>query len=376
MNEIVPRRPAELARRMRLAFLCAAIAAACAGSTGGGFGVTRDASNEGRRALDIECIGSLAFSPDTSTLAASDGRVLRVRKSPSGRPIESIEVREGASQPSGTCIAYSPDGRWLACSCKGELAVKLVDTRDWKEKATYSTEPERVGALTFSNDSSEMALGTAASRIELVTLDGGARRVLRKSLAGTSRDPAPITFLAYGQADRELLANAGADAIAIDRAQGDVLWSRGAEQLLAVARDARRVVSASSKTGVAVLLDVAGAAEPSIACTFQDPAGPGAATHAVFAPDDAWIGVCYTRHFAGTNWQDLEFFRVTADKLRKPASPGAGENLLARHIRGLRAGEPRRVSISPDGKLLCLCTVPIAGIYEVNRLISESDLRD
>ena len=375
-----PRSPAacRASRAAALALVVACAATGCAGS-GSSFGLTRDASNEARRALEIECVGALAFSPDGRYFAASNGRTLCVRQSPSGRTHETLDLRDDAGGAAGAAIAFSPDGRWLASSCKGETAVKVFDTRDWKEHAMFLFTPERVGAIALSSDGSELAVGTSTSRIALCALESGAQRTLRKSRAGTTLDAAPITFLGYGSGDRTLLATAGDDAIGIDRASGDVLWSRADEHLLAVARDAHRVIIASSKSGLAQLLELGespASDEPIVACTLHDPAGPGAALGAVFAPDDAWIGIAYARHFIGANWQELEFFRLTPNKLAKGTSAASGEKLEARAIRSLRAGEPRRMTISSDGKLLCLCTVPIAAVYETSRLLSAEDLRD
>jgi hypothetical protein len=95
----------------------------------------------------------------------------------------------------------------------------------------------------------------------------------------------------------------------------------------------------------------------------------------------------------GANWQSLLFFRLepvkpaathapTPAAVQTPApaapstAPGAAapETWHAERIRSLSAGEPRRITISPDGKLLCLCIVPIAALYDVSMLLSESDL--
>jgi hypothetical protein len=425
-NEIATARPVLRGFAFVMAALCAATFGGCAGGGGGGFGLTRDASNEARRALDVDCIGALVFSPDGAYFAASNGRTLRVRECPSGRSHETLELRKDADGAGGAAIVFSPDGRWLAATCKDETAVKVFDTRDWSERALFLFAPEHVGAIAIASDGSEIAIGTSTSRIALCTIETGAQRVLRKSRAAATQDAAPITFVAYGTADRMLLATAGEDVLGIDRASGDALWSRPEERVLEVARDARRFITASTKSGIAQLLDTGASiesGEPNLLCTFHDPAGPGTAANAVFDPHDDWIGIAYLRHFLGANWQELEFFRVTPRPGAKPGAsatdrPGASatdksgasateksgglaaesagasatakpaasandragapatETFEARPIRSLRAGEPRRITISVDGKLLCLCTLPIAAIYETNRLLSEAELRD
>lgn len=372
MNERTPCRHALTRHVFVLTALCTGVLSSCAG-TGSSFGMTRGASNEGRRALDIDCVGAFSFSPDGRYMASSDGRTLRVRKSPSGRPHETFDVRE-AQGDGGTSVSFSPDSRWLAASVNGDTAVKVFDTADWKEHANYLVDSGRVGAIAFSSDGAELAIGTSSSMIELLNLAGGGRRVLRKARGATAQDSTAISFLAYGAGDRTLLANAGGDVISIDRAQGDVLWSRPEERVLALAPDGRRLIAVSIETGLARLYDLTTSNEPGLLCTIHDPAAPSVAETAVFAADGAWIGVGFARHFVGTHWQELEFYRLTPESGGNTASGGAGEKLRAEQIRSLRAGEPRRMTVSPDGKLLCLCTVPIAAIYELGYLLPKDRL--
>jgi hypothetical protein len=274
------------------------------------FGLTREASNEGRRSLEIECAGTLAFSPDGALFASSDGRSLQVRQSPSGRPEEKLGLRDDVAGHTGACIAFSPDGRWLASSCRGETGVKIFERDSWKERSPVTLGGELVTAIAFAGDSSELAVGTSASRIELCVLADGARRVLRKPARASDEHGEGLSFLAYVEGDQSLLAATGAgDVVAIDRAQGDVMWSRADERVLALARDGRRALTASRANGEARLLEL-GAGEPALVCKLPDPDGNGVALAGVFAPDGAWLGVSYSRHLLGANWQSLEFFRI------------------------------------------------------------------
>jgi WD40 repeat protein len=373
MNHPTQVRPSAAPRILALALMSAVILSACAGG-GSSFGMTRAASNEGRRALDIECAGDFVFSPDGRYMASSNGRRLRVRESPSGRPHETLEIWNSGDANTGTSLAFSPDGRWLASSARGDSAVMVFDTAEWKEHAKYLLELGRVGAIAFSRDGSELAIGSTSSMIELCTVASGARRVLRKPHTRADQQPAPISFLAYGDGDRTLLANAGGDVIDIDRAQGDILWSRSEERILAVSADAQRLISVSTVTGLPLLVGVSGDSEPAVLCTIHDPAAPSVASSAVFAADGSWIGVGFRRDFLGTNWQELEFYRVLPASLGKATADGAGETMRAEQIRSLRAGEPRRITVSPDGKLLCLCLIPIAGIYELGYLLPRRDM--
>ena len=352
--------------------LVAGFLAGCAGS-GSGFGLTRGASDEGRRALEIDCVGALAFAPDAQSIASSNGRTLRVRASPSGRTLKTLDLAGGRG---GAVIAFAPGGRWLAASCMGDTAVEVFDTRDWSERALFLFGPERVGAIALSGDGAEIAVGTDTSRIALCTIETGAQRILRKPRALSSEEPTAMSFLAYGDRDRVLFATAGDETIGIDRALGDVLWSRAEERALAVSSDARRLVTRSTRTGAARIIETAERGEPAVACTLHDPAGPGSALTAAFAPDQSWIAIGYSRHFLGANWQELEFFRLTPTKAAKPGSSDAAETLAARSIRGLSAGEPRRIAVSPDGKLLGLCTTPTAGIYALDLLITRDELAE
>jgi WD40 repeat protein len=308
-------------------------------------------------------------------MAASDGRTLRVRKSPSGRPHETLEVRDGESGLAGECIAFSHDSRYLASSCRGESAVRVFDTSTWDEIATHPLDSGKITAIAFSRDGNELAVGTSTSKIELCTVPGGARRVLRKARSAESSEAQPILYLFYGASDRTLLANAGRDVIEIDRAQGDVLWSRSEERVLAVSRDARSIVSVSLAAGLPRILELTGGSEPKIACTIHDPAAPSEAESAAFAPDGTWLAVGFGRTFLGAHWQELEFYRLTPVKSDNTKSNAEAETLHAEPIRSLRAGQPRRITISPDGSLMCLCTVPIAGVYEMSYLLKADDLR-
>jgi hypothetical protein len=350
------------------------------------FGLTREASNEGRRSLEIECAGALAFSPDGALLASSDGRSLHVRQSPSGRPEEKLALRDDVGGRTGACIAFSPDGRWLVSSCCGETGVKIFERASWKERSTVTFGGELVTSIAFAGDSSELAVGTSASRIELFALADGARRVLRKPARASDARGEGLSFLAYVDGDKTLLAAIGAgDVVAIDRAQGDVMWSRADERVLALARDGRRALTASRANGEARLLEL-GAGEPVLLCKLPDPDGNGVALTGVFAPDGAWLGVSYSRHLLGANWQSLEFFRIepmhAAATRAAPATAtpsatvtAATETWRGERIRSLSAGEPQRITMSPDGKLLCLCIVPTAALYDVRMLLSDSDLR-
>ena len=382
-------------RELCAALVLAMVSSLACTSTSSSYGLTREASNEGRRALEIDCAGALAFSPDSTLLASSDGRSLEVRKSPSGRPQEKLALRDGVDGRTGACIAFSPDGRWLASSCRGETGVKIFERGAWNERRAETFGGEIVTAIAFANDSSELAVGTSASRVELVAPAGGARRVLRKPRTGEERGEG-ASFLAYEPGDARILAAIGTgDVVAIDRAQGDVMWSRAAERVLAVSNDGKRMLTASRANGEARLFEL-GAGEPLLLCKIPDPDGNGVALNGVFAPGGAWLGVSYSRSFLGANWQSLVFLRVEPVKSAvepvKPAvapappparapsrsgvpPPAPAETWHAERIRTLSAGEPRRITMSPDGKLLCLCILPIAALYDVSMLLSDSDLR-
>ncbi len=70
----------------------------------------------------IDDLRSLAFSPDGSRLAASDGMLVRLWDAASGQETSSLAGHSGPVQ----CVAFSPDGSRLA-SASDDSTIKMWD---------------------------------------------------------------------------------------------------------------------------------------------------------------------------------------------------------------------------------------------------------
>jgi GAF domain-containing protein len=107
---------------------------------------------------------SLAFSPDGMTLAVACR----------GKPIQLFEVASGGFRASvegdgdaGTCVAFSPDGRWIAAGGgpdrptvrvwslpSGKLVKKFVGHKGWLKQVIFSPDSKRV--LSASEDTNAL----------------------------------------------------------------------------------------------------------------------------------------------------------------------------------------------------------------------------
>ena len=143
--------------------------------TSGGFDKTvrswEAATGQERSRLtgQVGAVVSVAYAADGKTLAVS----ARDLNAPGDRAEVSLwDVARGkarASVPgygSEGPVAFSPDGRWLACPAKGG-GVRLLAARTGAEEARLATPYEGVNCLAFSRDGKRLAAGHNATRVSV-----------------------------------------------------------------------------------------------------------------------------------------------------------------------------------------------------------------
>ncbi|MBN2495133.1 MAG: hypothetical protein JXR96_11115 [Deltaproteobacteria bacterium] len=158
-------------------------------------------TGQGIRILDVRggtCIAQLdapagiartRFSPDGGILIASADEKALLWRIPDARPFATIEH---PSKLSG--IDCSPDGDLFACACKARLW--LGDLRSAAERSTIDELADYGGDVAFSPDGRLLACGTASGRILLLTTD---KRRLRKGLTGHDGKIDRLRFSPDGQ---------------------------------------------------------------------------------------------------------------------------------------------------------------------------------
>lgn len=125
-------------------------------------------------------VGDVAFSPDSTLLAASFGGCGHLRLFHTDTGEEQVLLR--SEEESFADLAFSPDGRYLACG--GARGVHLWQTAGWGE-AKYLELPEYpVLAIAFSPDGRLLAAGGMGGTVRVWRLPQG--RLVRVLSTGPS----------------------------------------------------------------------------------------------------------------------------------------------------------------------------------------------
>jgi WD40 repeat protein/serine/threonine protein kinase len=188
------------------------------------------------------------MSPDGRQLASvgADG-LLRIWDVASGREVRSLRV----PSPHVRCVAYSPDGRYLACgSWWGGGGVRVWDASTLQQLVLLPGNQETVMALAFSPDSRMLATGGPDSVIRLWDLSTW---TMLSELRGHTRLVGNVLF----SPDGRYLATTTMNHVESDKSEV-ILWNLAQQQEpcrlqghsgpvhgIAFSPDSRRLVTAS-----------------------------------------------------------------------------------------------------------------------------------
>ena len=163
------------------------------------------------------CLGSLAYSPDGTTLAVADGPA----NAAGGVTLWDLALRRPRAALEGhergvAAVAFSPDGATIA-SADWSGVVRLWDAATGRSRDAFGG-PQRVSRLVFSPDGSMLAAAGEDRSVTLWDLDSGSE------LARFSGSGGRIYGLAFSR-DGSRLAACGGETQAGPDAKGDVtIW--------------------------------------------------------------------------------------------------------------------------------------------------------
>src|SRR5262249_1493565 len=109
---------------------------------------------------------SLAFSPDSRSLAVSCRRRLRVLEMPGVQPVCRLEV----DRRHFTAVAFTPDGRFLTAT-RSDGTVQFYEAGTWRESAAFGWEIGPLTCLDIARDGMRAAVGRKKGKILVWDLD-------------------------------------------------------------------------------------------------------------------------------------------------------------------------------------------------------------
>jgi WD40 repeat protein len=282
--------------------------------------------------LPSEYLGSVAFAPDSKSLALAPGdATIHLYDANTGKELEASARRMVRSQ----CLAVSPDGKLLAVPAL-ELLLLDAATGQVVHRLTGSTQGDYAAA--FSSDSKLLAAGGRDGVVQL--FDPFTGKAVRKfeGHKGQPEGLAWITSLAFSP-DGKLLAEAARDGMIHlwdvnagteqqVRGQGGVIWS------VAFAPDGKTLVS-GGQDHVVRLWSVA----------------DGAEVHALTGHTGEVEGVAYSPDgrllaSAGRDGTIRLWHSATGKPFLQIDEPPSWR------IRALHHRDGRQIAFSPDGRLL------------------------
>ena len=119
----------------------------------------------------LKTVSLLAFNPDGDRLAiagldSNDNSSVRIFEADSTQEV----CRCGGGMKNIRCLAFSPDGKWLATASE-DNAIRLWDATTGKEVRRFRGQGYLYNALAFTRDGKHLAAGSSFARVELWPLD-------------------------------------------------------------------------------------------------------------------------------------------------------------------------------------------------------------